>query len=46
MWPRSNSLEWTVTTLVLGMPREVVVQRLARRDVDLVRDDLAIWPSG
>lgn len=45
MWPRSNSLDFTITTPVVGLPRTVVVQRCARREVDLVvRDDLAIWP--
>ena len=45
MWSRGNALEWTVTALVIGLPREVVVQRCARAEVDLVvRDDLAVWP--
>ncbi len=46
MWPRSNSLDFTITTPVIGLPRTVVVQRCARADVDLVvRDDGAIWPA-
>lgn len=45
MWPRSNALDFTITTPVIGLPRTVVVQRCARAAVDLVvRDDLAIWP--
>jgi hypothetical protein len=45
MWPMGTQLEWTVTTLVIGLPRQVVVQRCRRADVDLVlRDDGAVWP--
>ncbi len=45
MWPRSNALDFTITTPVIGLPRTVVVQRCARADVDpVVRDDLATWP--
>ena len=45
MWPTGTQLEWTVTTLVIGLPRQVVVQRCNRADVDLVlRDDGAVWP--
>jgi hypothetical protein len=40
-----TQLEFTVTTLVIGLPRQVVVQRCRRADVDLVlRDDGALWP--
>lgn len=46
MWPTDTQLEWTVTTLVIGLPRTVVVQRCRRVDVDLVlRDDGAVWPA-
>lgn len=46
MWPTSNTLDFTITTPVIGLPRTVVVQRCSRADVDLVvRDDLAIWPT-
>lgn len=46
MWPTGTQLEWTITTLVIGLPRTVVVQRCSRADVDLVlRDDGAIWPA-
>jgi len=34
--PMSTQLEWTITTLVIGLPRQVVVQRYRRADVDLV----------
>jgi len=45
MWPMGTQLEFTVTTLVIGLPRQVVVQRCRRADVDLVlRDDGAVWP--
>ncbi len=45
MWPMGTQLEFTVTTLVVGLPRQVVVQRCKRADVDLVlRDDGAVWP--
>lgn len=27
MWPMGTQLEWTMTTLVIGLPRQVVVQR-------------------
>jgi len=47
MWPTSNTLDFTITTPVIGLPRTVVVQRCRRADVDLVlRDDGAIWPAG
>jgi hypothetical protein len=26
MWPVGTQLEWTITTLVIGLPRQVVVQ--------------------
>ncbi len=43
MWPTGTQLEWTVTTLVIGLARTVGVQRCSRADVDLVvRDDLAV----
>jgi hypothetical protein len=46
MWLTGTQLEYTVTTLVIGLPPQVVVQRCRRADVDLVlRDDGAIWPS-
>jgi hypothetical protein len=45
MWPMGTQLEFTVTTLVIGLPRQVVVQRCRRADVDLVlRADGAVWP--
>ncbi len=45
MWPTGIQLEWTITTLVIGLPRQVVVQRCSQDDVDLVlRDDGAVWP--
>jgi hypothetical protein len=45
MWPMGTQLDFTVTTLVIGLPRQVVVQRCKRADVDLVmRDDGAVWP--
>lgn len=45
MWPTGTQLEWTITTLVIGLPRQVVVHRCRRSDVDLVlRDDGAVWP--
>jgi hypothetical protein len=45
MWPVGTQLEWTITTLVIGLPGQVVVQRCRRADVDLVlRDDGAVWP--
>ena len=45
MWPMGTQLKWTLTTLVIGLPRQVVVQRCRRADVDLVlRDDGAVWP--
>jgi hypothetical protein len=35
----------TITTLVLGLPRQVVVQRCRRGDVDpVLRGDGAVWP--
>lgn len=38
-------LEFSVTTLVIGLPRQVVAQRCRRADVDLaLRDDGAVWP--
>jgi len=44
MWLRGTRLEFTVTTLVIGLPRQVVGQRCRRADVDLVlRDDGAVW---
>ena len=37
--------ECTITTLIIGLPRQVVVQRCRRADVHLVlRDDGAVWP--
>ena len=36
MWPMGTQLEFTITTLVIGLPRQVVVQRCRRADVDLV----------
>jgi hypothetical protein len=40
-----TQLDSTVTTLVIGLPRHVVVQRCRRTDVDLVLpDDGAVWP--
>lgn len=46
MWPTGMQLEFTVTTLLVGLPRVVVVERCNRADVDLVvRDDLAVWPT-
>lgn len=40
-----TQLEWTITTLVIGLPRQAVVQRCRRADVDLVlRDERAVWP--
>ena len=40
-----GTLEFTVTTLVIRLPRPVMVQRCRRADVDLVlRDDGAVWP--
>ena len=45
MWPMGTQLEWTITTLVIGLARQVVVQQCRRTDVDLVlRDDEAVWP--
>jgi hypothetical protein len=45
MWPMGTQLEFTITTLVIGLPRPVVVQRCMRADVDQVlRDDGAVWP--
>jgi len=45
MWPTGTQLEWTITTLVIGLPRTVVVRRCRRADVDLVLiDDGAVWP--
>jgi hypothetical protein len=45
MWPMGAQLEFVITTLVIGLPRRVVVQRCRRADVDLVlRDDGAVWP--
>jgi hypothetical protein len=45
MWPMRTQLALTITTLVVGLPRQVVVQRCGRVDVDLVlRDDGAVWP--
>ena len=32
MWPMGTRLEFTVTTLVIGPPRRVVVQRCSRAD--------------
>jgi hypothetical protein len=46
MWPMGTQVEVTITTLVIGLPRQVVVQRCDRADVDLVlRDDGAVWPG-
>ena len=40
-----TQLEFTVTTLVIGLPRQLVVQRCRRADIDLwLRDDGAVWP--
>ena len=40
MWPIGTQLEFTVTTLGIGLPRRVVVQRCRREDVDpVLRDD-------
>ena len=45
MWPMGTQLEFTVTTLVIGLPRQVLVQRCRCANVDLVlRDDGAVWP--
>ncbi len=45
IWPMGTQLEWTITTLVIGLPRQVVVQRCHGADVDLVlRDDGEVWP--
>jgi hypothetical protein len=45
IWPMGTQLEFTITTLVIGLPRQVVVRRCRRADVDLVlRDDGAVWP--
>ena len=45
MWPMGTQLEFTVTTPVIGLPRQVLVQRCSRADVDLVlRDNGALWP--
>jgi hypothetical protein len=45
MWPLDTQLEFNITTLVIGLPRQVVVQRCNQADVDLVlRDDAAMWP--
>ena len=45
LWPMGTQLEFTVTTPVIGLPRQVLVQRCSRADVDLVlRDDGALWP--
>ncbi|CAA9349009.1 MAG: hypothetical protein AVDCRST_MAG29-2103, partial [uncultured Nocardioidaceae bacterium] len=30
-WPMGTQLEWTITTLVIGLSRQVVVQRCRRR---------------
>lgn len=35
MWPMGTQVEFTVTTLVIGLPRQVVVQRCRQADVDL-----------
>jgi transcriptional regulator with XRE-family HTH domain len=46
LWPTSTQLEFSITTLVIGLPRQVVVQRCRRSHVGLVvRDDGAVWPS-
>ena len=43
--PLDTRLEFNITTLVIGLPRQVVVQRCNQADVDLVlRDDAAMWP--
>lgn len=34
-----TQLEFTITTLVIGLPRQVVVQRCRRAEVDLVLRD-------
>jgi hypothetical protein len=40
-----NAARLTVTTLVIGLPRQMVVQRCKRADVDVVlRDERAVWP--
>ena len=45
MWPVGTKLAFTVTTLVIALPRQVVVQRWGRADVDLVlQDDRAVGP--
>ncbi len=45
MWPMGTQLEFVITSLVIGLPRQVVAQRCRRADVDLVlRDDGAVWP--
>lgn len=46
MWPTGTQLEFTITTLIIGLPRRWwSVQRCRRADVDLVlRDDGAVWP--
>jgi len=45
MWPSSNTLDFTIITPVIGLPRRVVVQRCNRAEVDMVvRDDLGVWP--
>jgi hypothetical protein len=35
MWPMGTQLKLTITMLVVGLPRRVVVQRCRRVDVDL-----------
>ena len=37
MWSTGRQLDFTVTTLVIGLPRQVVVQRCDRAAVDLPR---------
>ena len=45
MWPMGTQLEFTITTLFIGLPRLIAVQRCRLADVDLVlRQDGAVWP--
>ena len=39
MWPMGTQVTWTVTTLVIGLPPQVVVQRCRRADVDVAESD-------
>jgi hypothetical protein len=44
MWSTGTQLEFTITMLVIGLPRQVVVRQRRRADVDLVQ--LSIHGSG